>query len=776
MGDLDIEVGLQRVTRGGAEVPLPKLSYDLLMALVQAAPNLVSHEELLARVWPGLIVTDKTVSQRVKLLRDALGDDPEAPRYVAGLRGRGYRIVAPVTAIEATAADAVVALERESLMDVHPPLAEVAPRRWLWLTSAVAVIGLVASTTWWLLGPTGEPRAAVASSSSGPITTIAVLPFRSPSGAEADAYLGTGIAEAVLERLSRIPGIATIARDSAFKLAGGPISRDDLAQRLGARYLLEGDVEQSVEGLRIAARLTDVATATQLWAGAFDRPVTDIFDIQERIATEAATALRATESPQDTVHRRPRLTANVDAYLAYLRGRALLGRWTIVGAEQAKAEFATAVDLDPNFAAAYASLYEARLLAADRAAGGASPTAAATFLGEQPLAAVRSENQPLIERAIALDPECGAAYFARAIWAADDSATREEDFARGMPLDPSNGRGITAYAEYLDRIGRADEAKRLLERALALDPLSPRAHFRLVMRQFPRDASGLESGMRRVLDIDPDYQPALQRYAKYRWYDGEMAEAARILEHSLALDPANPWITHTLVAVYLDSGDADSARALVATAKHPEIAGDLLLAQYDRDDQTAGAAAHRDAAFASGVPEAWGVFEAVRDSALESREIEPALIYLQAHTQLLGAQPRVNPDNFRAAPVLAHLLLTAGRNDEARALLTATIQWIDDVHLPRLGSVYALRTKATALLLLGEQALALDALDASFRSNDYVQWWYTLEHDPLWQPLRANSRFGDITTRVRVHVAEQNAALAALRKQGLVPLHARTSR
>jgi DNA-binding winged helix-turn-helix (wHTH) protein len=100
ISDLVIDLARQRVTRAAAEIALPKLSFDLLLVLMRAAPAVLSNNELMAQVWPGLVVSPETVSQRVKLLRDALGDDPRAPRYIAGLRGRGYRLIPEVRSVE----------------------------------------------------------------------------------------------------------------------------------------------------------------------------------------------------------------------------------------------------------------------------------------------------------------------------------------------------------------------------------------------------------------------------------------------------------------------------------------------------------------------------------------------------------------------------------------------------------------------------------------------------------------------------------------------------
>jgi DNA-binding winged helix-turn-helix (wHTH) protein len=93
LADLHVDLWSQRVTRAGAQIPLPKLSFDLLVALAGAAPRLISIDELMTQVWPGLVVNPETVAQRVKMLRDALGDDPRAPRYIESVRSRGYRLL-----------------------------------------------------------------------------------------------------------------------------------------------------------------------------------------------------------------------------------------------------------------------------------------------------------------------------------------------------------------------------------------------------------------------------------------------------------------------------------------------------------------------------------------------------------------------------------------------------------------------------------------------------------------------------------------------------------
>jgi DNA-binding winged helix-turn-helix (wHTH) protein len=101
LDDLLIDVARRQVLRGTTAIALPGLSFDLLLELVRAAPNLLSYDELMQRVWPGLVVSSETITQRVKLVRDALGDDARAPRYIKGIHGRGYLVIGRVEVLQA---------------------------------------------------------------------------------------------------------------------------------------------------------------------------------------------------------------------------------------------------------------------------------------------------------------------------------------------------------------------------------------------------------------------------------------------------------------------------------------------------------------------------------------------------------------------------------------------------------------------------------------------------------------------------------------------------
>jgi len=170
LDDLTIDVGRGRVSRGQDEIALPKLSFDLLLALVRAAPNLLSLDELMTHVWPGIVVSPETVTHRVKSLRDALGDDAKAPRYIVGLRGRGYQIAVPVENVSGDAPSAAP--------EVPPPMAvnlSVATprRRFLGLALAgAAVLAVVVAGAWWHTAR--QTRSALEAVQQ---KSIAILPF-----------------------------------------------------------------------------------------------------------------------------------------------------------------------------------------------------------------------------------------------------------------------------------------------------------------------------------------------------------------------------------------------------------------------------------------------------------------------------------------------------------------------------------------------------------------------------------------------------------------------
>ena len=737
--DLQVNVDLQRVTQGNSAVELPKLSFDLLLTLLQAAPRFVSNEELMQRVWKGLVVSPETVTQRVKLLRDGLGDDPRQPRYIEGLRGRGYRLI-PVVTRQGTGTAAT---------GLPGNTSAALPTRTFaaWIAAAGAVVLLAVAG----VGMFRSGHAPADSQATAADRTVAVLPFRGTGEVASAQSLVPGFTESVLSQLAGVRGLTVISGNSSSKPDMRKLGPQETGRQLGARYLVEGLIQEQGNQRRVTVSLIDSRNGASLWTQQYDRDVQDFFGMQDAVAGGVAHALESRISGMDPSVPAGARSSNINAQLAYLRGRTLLGRTTIVDSDVAIAEFQQALALDPAFAPAMTGLYDARLQAAS--------------LRRKGVAATREANAPLLTAAEQAQPGSGAALLARAMWSDEKPEVRADYFERGLKLDVANARAMTAYSELLDGMDRREDATRWLERALQIDPLWPRARFRAAQRNFPAVGAAVEQQNLHMLELDPNYYPALQRRAKYQWqHHGEIAQAIEIIERAIASDPENPWGPHTAVAFYLDLNEPQSAEDVVRGNDVAQGSTRVLRAQYQGDWRIAGEAAMADSSFSFGGAERWGVVAALRDYALHGLRTQEIIQLISKRYRLpLDGRWELDPFNFREAQMLAHLLLATGRRQEALLRLDEVIAWIDANAY--MGPVYNLRTRAQALALKGDGEAALAGLADSFRQDDYTQWWYTLQRDPTWDSFRGDPRFAAMASGVRRHIAAQALIIAALRSK-----------
>jgi len=341
VGDLIVDLAHERVTRAGSELDLGKLTFDLLAVLVRAAPELVSTEALMERVWPGLVVGTETVSQRVKRLREALGDDPKIPRYIEGVRGRGYRVIAPVT--PHTGGD-----EPASAAPGGRPR-----RRWpAVLLVLLGALGIGAAAIAWRMLHAPEPMPQTRSFDS-----IAVLPFVNLTGDVSKDYLSDGMAEELIDHLAQIPGLNVPARSSSFAYKGRTADVRRIAADLNVATVLEGSVRSGAERVRVTAELIDARSGYHLWSQSYDRPFADIFALEDEISGAIVQALRG-KLPA-TAHAAP--TTDPEAYRLYLQARGLAETSSEESAHLALERLDAALARDPRFARALAFRAELRM-------------------------------------------------------------------------------------------------------------------------------------------------------------------------------------------------------------------------------------------------------------------------------------------------------------------------------------------------------------------------------------------------------------------------------
>ena len=777
--------------RGDEVIELPKLSFDLLLALVRSAPDVVSIDALLTRVWPGVIVSPETVVQRVKMLREALDDRAAEPRYIMALRLRGYRLVAAVSKTEAPNAYRITpgaALEPEVPAPQLPAVAKPEasqPNRRLFAALAAAGLALIVALGLWALQRGATPTSPAPNTQDPALRTVAVLPFKNLSGDPADAAISLGVPDIVLDRLTSVEGLTVVARDSAFRAGDESADPAEISQRLRAAFLVDGTVQRSGTMLRVSARLVDARAGQTLWSTHYDRPIEDLFAMQDDIATQVATALNDRISGMRAPEAAAAPTQNIEAYLAWLRGRTLTGRYTAAKADAAASEFQQAIALDPGFAVAYAALYDARM-----------QSAALRF---EDFDAARRNNRPLLERALALDPHSGEVLFAQAMWDDLDDATREGIFREALRRDPSNSRGLISFAAFLHVSAfwetpakvrgsglfapypsppmpapklddaRGAEGIRLLERAVEIDPLAAPARFRL-NDYADLGREGDEAQLEALLAIDPDFYPALQRLARYRWMLHESpSQGIALIERAIATDPQNPFARHTAAVLYLDIDDAAAAADVASGTSVSLATATPALALHAGDWRTAGIAAQKDESFVFEGFEDYVAPYAPRDMALHTHDYTTAEDLLCQRFYMSKDGP-VNIDlyNFRIWPLLAHLQLMQGNTARADQVLQSVIAWIDAED--KYGPVFNLRTRAQALMMLGRREEALRDLAASFAvDHDIVQWWYAIERDPLWNDVRETAEFRALAAGARRVVDRERAAVEELRRQGTIP-------
>ncbi len=497
-----------------------------------------------------------------------------------------------------------------------------------------------------------------------------------------------GLTDSVNARLADIRGITVISGYSSAQVDTANLDPHAAGRVLGARYLVLGSMQQSGDRMRVIARVIDSNSGALLWSEQFDRAPGDLFAMQDAVAAVVAQALQSRIAGIDPNIPAGERSANLEAYLAYLRGKALLGRTTIVGSTAAEQEFQRASELDPAFAPALVGMYDARMQA--------------TSLRRTGMAQALAENAALLEKARKLRPDSGAIDIAQAMWGKAPDATRAAQFERGLAQDRANVRAMTAYSELLDQMDQKSAADKWLQKALLIDPLWPRARFRAAQRHFSSVGAAVEQQNLKVLELDPNYYPALQRRAKYQWQQhGEMAQAISIIERAIASDPENPWGLHTAIPFYLDLNQPGKADELASRNAVAAASTRVLRAQYAGDWRTAGEAAFADGSYVFGAAERWGVPAALRDYALRTGETARVIELLAKRYNLPMDQEWVlGPFNFREGQLLAHLLLAQGKREEGLRRLDAVIDWIDANAF--MGPIYNLRTKAQALALKGD--------------------------------------------------------------------------
>jgi DNA-binding winged helix-turn-helix (wHTH) protein/tetratricopeptide (TPR) repeat protein len=554
-GPFTLDSAEQVLLRDGQRVPLKPKVFDLLRTLVENNGHVVSKDELLNKVWPSVFVGENNLTVSIFALRKALGETRNPHSYIETVSKRGYRFSAEV---------------KESSNSDKYVMTEPGMRR----------------------SPLYEKTASEMRD-----RTVAVLPFKVVGSETGNEYLGIGIADSLITKLTNIRQIR-IRPTSAVRKYAGEQELSEVARRLKVDLVLEGTIRRVENRLRISVQLVNPGEGTTLWARKFDDHVASIFEVEDSISDQIIGLL----SPELAGEQRRRSAEHsplrIDAYHAYLKGVYFLNKRNANGFGKAVESFERAIAIDPSYAMAYAGLADAYnllvsygVLSPKRAIPKAKVAVLKALELDDSLAQahtslarlkVREWNWPDAEkefrRAVELDPNYSNAHlwystFLRVMYRLDE-AWREITLARELdPVSPSIEASIGALFYFA---GRYDEAIEQLVETIEMDPQFAFTHFLLGM----------------VYAVKRAYAGAIKQYEEARTLWGKSWETSAYLGHIWALRGNRAKALKATERLKLVSAEGHESRyhiALIYTAlgEKDEAFGWLETAWQEREESLA---------------------------------------------------------------------------------------------------------------------------------------------------------------------------------------------
>jgi serine/threonine protein kinase/Tfp pilus assembly protein PilF len=391
----------------------------------------------------------------------------------------------------------------------------------------------------------GAPEAATTPS-------IAVLPFVNMSGDKEQEYFSDGLAEEIINALTKIPGLKVTARTSAFAFRGKEQDVRKIAEALNVRTILEGSVRKAGNRIRVSAQLINAADGYHLWSERYDRDMTDVFAIQDEISQAIAEKLRVRLSGDRPLVKR--YTENVEAYNLYLKGRYQLAKFTAESMAKSKDYYEQAIAIDPNYTLAWSGLADFYHRMGD--------------LGHMPQKAANAQSSRAALKALELDEMLPEAHAMMGVLQADDFDWRgaEREFHRALELDPISEDARLYYALfYLAPMRRFEEAIAVSQKALELNPLSPIPQMYLGLNYFisQRYDRAIEQ-CHNALELDPHYYQAHRLLGASNIEAGKFDEGIQAFEMAVQLSGRVPFDLGMLGRAYAGAGRLGEAQKLLA--------------------------------------------------------------------------------------------------------------------------------------------------------------------------------------------------------------------
>lgn len=432
-----LDTALGELHRDGEAQSVEPRAFALLCFLVENRDRMVTKDDLVEAIWDGRVVSDAAISTVVKSARKALDDDGKTQRRIKTLHGRGFRFVTDGVEVtgRSTGAGADASPLREIAGDVAPGPGTPRPVNPF-------------------QGPTADPIG------QGP--TVAVLPFSAIGSLDAYSAITDAVPSELISSLSRLRWLKVVARGSSFRFREAHPDLEQVRLALGANYCLLGDVEVFAPNLAISLELSDTRSGRVIWADRLTGPIEDVHRIRAEIVALVTSAMELHIPLNEVDLARLKAPESLDAWSSYHLGLQHMYRFTKDDNLKAETYLARAVELDPNFARAYA----ARSFTSFQSA----------FLRYGLDRGVDIDNaQDFAERAMALDPldPFGNFNFGRVHWLREEPEAGQAWIERAISLSPSFAQGYYAHAWADAMAGKSETALENIDKAIALSPLDP---------------------------------------------------------------------------------------------------------------------------------------------------------------------------------------------------------------------------------------------------------------------------------------------------------------
>jgi TolB-like protein/DNA-binding winged helix-turn-helix (wHTH) protein/Tfp pilus assembly protein PilF len=440
--------------RGSDNIRLEKIPMELLILLVSRDGKLVTRQEIIDRLWGKdvFVDTEHGINTAIRKVRQALKDDPENPRYLQTVTGKGYRFIAECKNGNASSSESAEA--PSAIAD--PPRKELAvvPRKqsWRWVAIVAAGICVVAGTIL-ALNFDGFRNRIFSGSQIGPIHSIAVLPLTNLSGDPSQEYFADGMTDEMITALAENHSLRIVSRTSVMQFKGVNRPLHEIAKALDVDGILEGSVMRTNDKVHVNLQLIYAPTDTHVWAQSYDRALNDAIALPDEISQTIAAQAKTPPPPAKAPH-----SIGPGAHDAYLQGRFF---WFMDDYNRSQQNFERAIQLQPDYAAAWSGLADSY---AARAVGWEVPPAVAFAKAEE-----------FARKALALDDSSAEAHNTMAAiylfhdW---DWTKAEAESRKCIELNPGLVEGHELLSKILFSQNRDAEALQEQKIATQIDPLS----------------------------------------------------------------------------------------------------------------------------------------------------------------------------------------------------------------------------------------------------------------------------------------------------------------